>query len=69
MTNETLNAFIEYAAELNEENHPASGFVFGPDIVKLWKVVGILAERVLTLETAKTIEDAANDPEVDLGGY
>lgn len=47
MTDEELAEWANYGLELDAESHPAHGFVWGEDIVNLWRVVGEIAQRHL----------------------
>lgn len=47
MTDEELAEWAKYGLELDAESHPAHGFVWGEDILNLWRVVGEMAQRHL----------------------
>lgn len=47
MTDEELAEWAEYGRSLVSEDHPAHGWVFGEDIVNLWRVMAEVAQRHL----------------------
>jgi hypothetical protein len=66
MNNEELAEWASFGAEVSEENHPATGFVFAEDDVQKWHLIAELINRVRNLEVAvETLNGGAEN----LGGF